>query len=87
MRPSRVAEFKSGPAGIAKIQFPACEETLSAINEIGDGYLPFVKYLTPRHQRLRAHREGMVDSLIRLRHVFHRLLALAQQDVVVLNKD
>ncbi len=57
--------------------------TLCAVYKVDDRDFLFVKNLTRLYERLRGHREGMVDVGIFLGLFLHWPLALAQQDVVI----
>ena len=85
MFPGRIAQLEPVPARIVKIKLPSREITLGAVMELDDGYFLFVKNLTCLHECLRAHREGMMDSLLNAGYFVDRLLALAKQDVVIAN--
>ena len=53
--------------------------------ELDDGDLLFVKNLASLHEHFRTHREGMMDALFYAGRFVDRLLAFAEQYVVVAN--
>ncbi len=85
MLPCRIAELKPVSARIVEIKLSSREITLCPVDQLDNGDFLFVKNLTRLHQGLRAHGEGMVNSVLPFGLFTHWVLAFAQQDVVVSN--
>ena len=83
MLPGRIAQLEPVTARIVKIELPSRKITFGAVMELDNGDFLFVKNLARLHERFRADGKGMMDALLDVGDIVHRLLTLAEQDVVV----